>query len=273
MGKQRKPEPTEETTEGRIRWLLEHHWSGNQSQMAADVHCSQSVISRVVRRLQPAGPRLLGNIGDHPKINKMWLLTGEGKPLMIPTSVPWFEEILPGPPQQHRDLCKGEYPVIPHEYSESRYFFKIGPHEPAVQSEIAKVRPGDFLLLECEAPSFLRLYPNFRGLAVIRQRAGSGDVPRLCRIWPEQTGRFNLDTFGADSSSIKSRAKANPVVRQITILEFSDGTTESHVEASQSVRRDPTPPRDRSTRNPKPSPTAGVDDILAVAVQLVRETP
>jgi hypothetical protein len=241
--------------------------------MAADVNCSQSVISRVVRGLQPAGTRLLRNIGDHPKINKMWLLTGEGKPLMIPASVPWFEEVLPGPPQQHRDVCKGEYPVIPHEFSESRYFFRIGPDEPAVHSEIAKVRPGDFLLLECDAASYLRLYPNFRGMAVIRQREESGDVQRLCRIWPEKSGQFHLDNFGAGSFSIKSRGKANRVARQITILEFSDGTTESRVEAAPSATRESTPPRGGSTRSPKPSPMVEVHDILAVAVQLVRETP
>jgi hypothetical protein len=279
MAKLRKPQSGQEsvTPEDRIRWLLDHHWSGNQSQMAADIHCSQSVISRVVRGVQPAGSRLLRAIGDHPEINKIWLLSGDEKPLIIPGSLPISNAILPGPPLQHRDLLEGRYPVIPQDFRESRYWHRIQPNEPAVDSKIAKVRPSDFVLLECDVPWFLSQYPNFSGLAVVRQHEESGEICRLCRIWPERSNLFNVDTFEAASSSSKTRAKAKRVVRQITVLEYWDGTTESRVEPAVRATRDSMPPRGGVRQHPRPSPsrspTVGVADIVAVSVGLVRETP
>ncbi len=68
---------------GRIGYLLQHVWFGNQSEMARDLGCSQSLISKVVAGERSPGHKLMQALTEHPTINKGWLIAGEGPPLAV----------------------------------------------------------------------------------------------------------------------------------------------------------------------------------------------
>jgi len=234
--------------------------------MAADVGCTQSLISRVVRGVQTPGPRLLEKIAGKPEINKIWLQTGQGEPLVPHDSLPISEEILSGPPHKHRYLLLPErYPVTREQYSETRYWLRIHSTQPVVKANPFKVRANDLLLLECD-PTRIEL-DEFRGLAVARLGKADGKVPRLCHIVPEGPPKvFRANPFDPESETRRRR-----LVRQFTVLEYSDGTAE--IEPSELQRKTPGGFGHRPMVAPARYPAVHVDDIVAVAIQLVRQSP
>ena len=182
--------PPNETAADRVRWLLEHHWSGNQSHMAKAVDCTQSLISRVVNGVQPPGRRLLDRISKHPNVNTVWLFTGQGEPLVLGSdrsSLPISTEILPGNPTEYADLLLPErYPVRPDEYRDSRYWLRVTAKQTIVRAPLIKLADGDLLMMESDRsavsprPSSERL-PGGRAVARGRRNSSSAllDVPEI----------------------------------------------------------------------------------------------
>src|SRR3954453_10582055 len=65
---------------GRVRFLLEYRWGGNQRQMARDLDVSQGLVSKIVNGQQGAGRRFLAALAHQPGVNAEWLWRGEGQP-------------------------------------------------------------------------------------------------------------------------------------------------------------------------------------------------
>lgn len=62
----------------RFLYFLQALFVSSQSDMATFLGCSQSRISRINRGKARPGPKLLRALCKHPRVNSVWLLTGEG---------------------------------------------------------------------------------------------------------------------------------------------------------------------------------------------------
>ena len=154
------PTPPLTPMAGRVERLLDLRWEGKQRRMAADLGVSQAAISRIVRGAQAVGPRMLATIGAHRGVNADWLRTGLGEPLLDPAVeaaagdwlAPVARVILPGTPTDHSGLLTGERLAVANAYRRpTRYVLVVGPDDPIVRVEGAKVAAGDALLLEADA--------------------------------------------------------------------------------------------------------------------------
>jgi hypothetical protein len=269
--------PKRDEVAKRIDFLLKHLWNDNQRSMAAEIGCSQAVLSMVVNGKRPPGRKLVELIAAFPRVNPVWLQSGSGEPILARAaldSLPVSEQILPKPPLECRDLLLSErYPVTPEQFAQSRYWLRISRNQPAVESKLVKVRADDLLLIESDTHN-LQLW-DFRGLAVVRLPKGDETEIRLCRIWPEsQTPGetvFNVDPF-------EREAKRGQLVRRTTTEEYPDGTKrtwETFAEVVPEQQKGKTgAERWRTTTRPVHFHRKVMSDsVVAVAVQLVRARP
>lgn len=161
---------------GRIAHLLAVGWGGNQNEMARDIRCSQSSLSRVIHREVQPGARLLKLIGDHPRVNQQWLQGGEGEPLLVPTEapppqsvheLPVCQTLLPGKPGDHHDRLAGHnYPVAATLFRPSRCWLEVTASAGILRNEQAHLAEGDLLLLEYDLDGFTSLSDLGRRIAV-----------------------------------------------------------------------------------------------------------
>jgi hypothetical protein len=156
--RQTRPGP-ESTVNQRVTYLLENVWNDNRSEMARDIGVTPSVLTKVAAGTQSAGRRLLAAIASHPKVNPAWVMSGEGEPVLAERSsaptdgwpVPIARHLLPGSPDQHRDLLSGEtFPLAGGLFRQSRYWLKMHPSEPITRHRWVAVRPDDLLLMETD---------------------------------------------------------------------------------------------------------------------------
>ena len=146
----------------RIRYLLDNFWAGNQNQMARDLGCSQSSLSRVVSGKRQAGKRLLKRITDFG-VGPKWLFQGVGEPMAerprppagVDFRLPVVTDPLPGPPGEHRDrLPAYEFPVAPALFAASRCWYEIPEGAGILLNEDARLLARDLLLLEYDLGRF-----------------------------------------------------------------------------------------------------------------------
>ena len=142
----------------RVAWLLEALWGGNRSDMARDIGVTHSVLVKVAAGTQNPGRRLLEAISGHPKVNPVWLVSGEGEALLEPRTgstegwpVPVSRQLLDGPLDQDRKLLTGDtYPVAGNHYRRTRYWLRIQSKEPVTKTPHTDIRPGDLILMETD---------------------------------------------------------------------------------------------------------------------------
>ena len=122
----------------RVRHLLQQHWAGNQNQMARDVGCSQSSLSRVVRGESQPGKRLLKLIADFG-VAADWIFHGRGEPGLGKTqaevafALPITQNLLAGPATEHPDRIQGQqFPVAAALYQASRCWYEL-PERAAIR--------------------------------------------------------------------------------------------------------------------------------------------
>ncbi len=158
----------------RIRYLLANCWAGNQNQMARDLGCSQSSLSRVVSGKLRPGKRLLKLITDFG-VSPKWLFQGIGEPLAerprppagVDFRLPVVTYPLAGPPGEHRDRLQGhEFPVAPALFAASRCWYEIPEGTGILRNEQARLMPRDLLLLEYDLGRFHDLFEMDRRIAV-----------------------------------------------------------------------------------------------------------
>jgi len=261
----------------RIQILLTKLWGDNQRSMADAIGCSQPLLSMIVSGSRQPGPKLLELVAKHPKVNPEWLRSGYGEPILAePTldSLPIAEVVLPGPPLENRELLLAHrYPVLPGAFATTRHWFRVRRNQPVVDSKNAKVRDGDLLLMESDFSQFW--LSNFRGLAIVRLPRDNGTEVRLCRIWPKKLqspdGKtiFNVDDFAYEEN--------HKLVRQVTTLEYPDGkeaTFEEFIVMSPQAANGEAPIERRLNPSGRELFLSALsEDIVAVALQLVREAP
>src|SRR5438876_545394 len=95
-----------DTAGGRMRWLLHNVWEGNCSAMAKAVGISPSMVNRIDHAGREPGRRVMEAVAAYPKLNRAWVLTGEGEPVRS-VAVAVVDRPLPGPPRKHSSLLTG----------------------------------------------------------------------------------------------------------------------------------------------------------------------
>lgn len=254
----------------RVRWLVENLWQGNSSAMAREIGMSHATIGRVVRGEQPPGRKLLTAIADRPKVNPAWLLSGEGQPLLSdPAGLPIARCLLPGSPEEHRDLLSGEhYPVAKAFDRPSRYFYQVPANHPIVISG-PKITADDLLLLETDPALCCDLdYAADDRVCVIRDPESQGGRLVLAELMFSSGGEDEPRELRAELYHVRQPSPPPaPRVQERVIGSIGDQwDVFARPRKQESIRqRKRRPPEtDRGVRYPTPA------DIVAVCVQLIR---
>jgi hypothetical protein len=149
---------------GRIRFLLDARWRGQQREMARAVGVAQPSLSRVVNGVQEPGRRLLAKIAAHPEVSDTWLYTGQGCPIVAPGQpqssagavLPVSSSILPGSPESCLHMLAGHFfPVSSFHFRVSRYWLKVAEGDPITLDDASRVLAGDLLLVESDSRYWL----------------------------------------------------------------------------------------------------------------------
>lgn len=164
------------TAGDRVRWLLEHHWNNNQSEMARETHCAQSTLSLVASGKNEPGKRLLTLISNHPQVNAEWLFHGKGKPISVEpegfgstrSSLPIVERALSGSPENvPSSLTDERQDVVPQLANPGSYILRVQGDEPIVHDIEMGIHPGDHLLVDTSPECIPPIDRLVRKLAVI----------------------------------------------------------------------------------------------------------
>jgi transcriptional regulator with XRE-family HTH domain len=145
----------------RVNWLIDKKFMGNRSTMARRLGFSPSTLSRVVTGEKPPGRRLLSAIVERLGVDSKWLLTGEGEPFVrasaragLETAAPVANDLLPGPPQDCRELLTPESLDTFSLLGPSQYWYRLKRDDPIVKNSGRGFRSGDLLLLEADRTRF-----------------------------------------------------------------------------------------------------------------------
>src|SRR5581483_10391369 len=194
----------------RIKHLCDELWGGNKSEMGRELGISHPVMSRVLAGTQPPPGKLLEALAKREGMNLRWLFAGEGDFRGEQGTgaggghfCPIASSLLPGKPADHPErLTFTTLPVASAFYSETAYWYRVGPEHPIVKARPARVAQGDFLLIETSDQWTCR--PEaFRGRLVVVRIYGpreSGNVA-LGVVGPEEDyfaegARFDVNVFG-----------------------------------------------------------------------------
>ncbi len=206
---------------GRIEHVLKVVWSGNQRRMAADLGCSQALISLVVRGEQAPGPKLLEALSKDPRINVDWLLHGVGELLSRPSPttvaaewlVPVARSILPGLPGEYAGAFSGIHVSLPACYrSPTRYLTQIQLDDLVVRAHTAKVAAGDYMLLEADRKLW-RTNPRVLHGKHCGVRIMCGDIETylLASVdWDQRSIEPTFDLFGAAEPPTEHGRESRP---------------------------------------------------------------
>jgi hypothetical protein len=194
------PTPDTSTPRGRVLWVLDHEYHGNQSEMARATGISQASWSRVIRGAQEPGRRLMAAIAALPSISETWIYTGQGEPRVrtrvaslaegsgrMSWTLPVSEEILPGKPGDHSQRLTGYYfPVAPEYFGPARYWLKFTASISVPAGQVLKLHPGNLILLEADPRAWLTDPEALDGKpCALRLYLRGGEVSLLARCGTE----------------------------------------------------------------------------------------
>ena len=158
MVRKKREESSSRISDGlhaRIVRLSQLLWADNRTRMARDVGSDQSTISKVLAGKQEPSAKLLEMLAANPRVNPVWLFTGEGEPLVevgvrpgLGAFRPLLDELLPGTLDEHRDRLSGvSYPVSAAFDSPTSYWLSVRANSPITKSA-HRIKGGDLLLEE-----------------------------------------------------------------------------------------------------------------------------
>lgn len=224
----------ESTPSQRVRWLLDRVWEGNRSEMARAVGCSHSVLTKIAAEQQDPGRRLLTAIASHPKVNPGWLLSGQGEPLLAERPdappegwpIPIAKQVLPGPPDLHRDLLSGEhFPVAGGFYRPTRYWLEIQRGDLVAKSDEVRIDAGDLLLMETDE-NWRRQIPMVdERLCVVRLDFKGKREDRLGLVSYYPGDESELPYLSVDY--FESERDRSKLVREYVVREYPGGKIET----------------------------------------------
>ena len=256
-------------------------WGGNKARMAKDLGVSQAVLWKVVEGGQAPPGNLIEVLARRPNVNLPWLFRGEGKPNETDSGqgipIPIAKQILPGPPDNHRESLSGEmFSLTANYFRPTRYWREIQPGDPVLRSGL-RLCVRDLLLMETDPRAFPdkeRLDDELCGVNIIVNRAQKLKLG-LVHYEPgnEESGpaRIEVDTFdlGVDPSEVR---------RRVTSVEFRGGVRK--VETLYRLERSPKTGKlvevELGQFDLQPDlllPTIAYEDIVCVCVFLVRRSP
>lgn len=192
----------------RVNWLLDKKFIGNRSTMARRLGFAPSTLSRVVTGEKPPGRRLLTAIVEHLGVDSKWLLTGEGEPFVRTitsggweTVAPVADKLLPGAPQDHRELLTPESFDTTTLLGPSQYWYRLTRDDPIVNDTRRGFRSGDLLLLETDRTRFPKSENLNNNICVItfmidgRSTRKLGSVTEFGGSIDDGPARLEADTF------------------------------------------------------------------------------
>jgi hypothetical protein len=268
----------------RVTWLLSTVWHGNQSLMAREVGCVQSVISKIVAGQQHVGSRLLMRIATYPSLNPTWLLTGEGEPFLPvvtpgpgteegATDLPIARQILPGPPELHRKLLFEErFPTAAADIRSTRYWLELTGDQPIVRHGGHSLRADDLLLMETDANYRKDVHQVDGELCAVRLPKGPRDGTKMLKL--------AMVTYHSDQDETYLQAQPfefsfdRQKLHKRVIIEIDSGSQKGiHVQAPEFYVEEKGRKRSLSTHTGQLEPQnhfIRLDDIVAVCQQMVR---
>lgn len=181
----KKPETTRETSSpkkpsDRVRFALDAVFAGSQSKMAKALGCSQPTISRIVAgKMQPRSSLLL-SLAAQPRLNRDWVLTGKGDPLLgSGRGLSVARCLLPGMPKDCPKLLSNERAFFPSEQPDNDSLYIVEVQEGlTVPSD--RILPGDHFLIESDPRAWLdNLKVLHNRLCVIRSGKGNVELRRV----------------------------------------------------------------------------------------------
>jgi hypothetical protein len=128
--------------------------------MSQAIGIAQPVISRVASGKQQPGSRFLEALAAHPKVNPMWLHTGDGDPLLeshgAATAAGWpipvAGALLPGPPADYPELLTARVEYVPGVlYRETVYAVEAANCVPAILDSSERLFPTDLIVIDTDA--------------------------------------------------------------------------------------------------------------------------
>lgn len=241
----------------RVMLVLERLWAGNKTAMARDLGVSTSLINKVAYGERSPGRKLLNALANHPTVDEIWLLTGQGEPFTDKNRVqigssssllPVADHVLPGSPDKHQAHFVTRIDLLSAEWARpSRYLLRVGSGWSIVQEAGSRIAAGDLLLVETE-PIWVENPAVLPGKLVVANLSAT-NTPDF-QVVP-------YDGFSTHSHHFKQPASPQ-LGRKFRGLDFSE---EESLGDSDSKSR-----RSRDTR----TPPIRFDSIMGVALLLIR---
>jgi hypothetical protein len=260
------------TPSGRIKFLLDGRWRGQQREMARAVGVAQPSLSRVVNGVQEPGRRLLAKIAAHPEISDTWLYTGQGAPFLAPgqlqpsagPTLPVASAILPGPPEAFLHmLTAARFPVSSYHFRLSRYWLKVGEGDPITRDDAWKVLAGDLLLVESDSRYWLDDLNALVDMPCARRRQREGHMEFVLGVVERTTdgGGLRFKEFGRVAVGQPGWSVRRKRKRPVDTHEPADEQRQAPAVDTTPADK-PSPPRDADD--------VDVQDLVAVAILLHR---
>ena len=264
-----------DTTTDRFIYLVEALWRGNRSRAAEELGCSHTAVSRVLTGKRPLGARLLKLVTEHSRVNPLWIMSGEGEPLLAERSddnsegwpLPVVTRPLPGTPSKHRALLTGQtFPVPGIWASATRYWLQISGEHRAKDVKRFRIAIGDRLLVETDVGDFRRELRRLYGRLGIVNVGTNADL-RLELV------RFDADETG-DAAVVTGKTLGGFVVE----IKTTSGLGNQESEGRAMVFDDEEDGKEKSKKDTKPTQSQQPlhrepNSLVGVAVALVRLEP
>jgi hypothetical protein len=260
------------TCGGRIKFILDARWRGQQREMARAVGVAQPSLSRVVNGVQEPGRRLLAKIAAHPEVSDTWLYTGQGSPFVAPgqlqpsagPALPVSTIVLPGPPEAFLRMMSGAYfPVSTFHFRLSRYWLKVAEGDPITRDDAWRVLAGDLVLLESDSRYWLDDLNALVDMPCARRRQCEGHVEFVLGVVERATdgGGLRFREFGRVAVEQPVRRVPRKRVRPVDTDEPADEQRQAPAVDTTPADK-PSPPRDADD--------VDVQDLVAVGILLHR---
>ena len=242
------------TPRERFCFYLKNLFEDNQRRMAQDTSLSQAVISKIVLGKQDPGSRVLKLLSQHPKVNPAWLVSGEGDPLLADRKsygeggwpLPIAEALLPGPTASCQEFLTSQIELVSGAvYRDSAYIYVL-PNDILAE----QMRVGDRILLDSDPKRWRRnLQVLDNKLCAVRLHKASGPYIKLLRVHC---------VFSNDAEDAQLQVAGPPI----------ETVDEDQGKESRSIELDEQP---SVSSKPPTKDVIAVDDIMAIAIQLIRK--
>jgi hypothetical protein len=246
--------------------------------MAEAISVSHTVVNKIASKTREPGRRLLAAIGQHPKINPAWLLTGQGAPLLEAADdardkpVPVARQLLPGSPQQYADLMSGDALDHGHLFLPTQYWLRLQPGQPLLEDPEYGFLLNDLLLLETDRRRFPGVQSLHGWLCVVRLPAvepGKEPVLKLGAVdyhqaSPGEPEKLEVDTFDLDLPQDRR-------VTRLVVDRFPGGKYRlAEQELVLTTFRGQERAVERSMSYPHPKPKIAYADVVGVWLGILR---